>query len=182
MFSFYEPLYSPIVPETCLPRDSCGLQQMDGETFQAFLDFCFGHAKYFCLSWEKWERRRNGRVLRELEPFLAHKLLVNRWFYIQNRELNVYLYHANEASSRVLRRWYPDLFLRGYRGKQKRMPKNLCFFDEKRLFMGSISHLLICWVYPPEEGREGELKRFGGWIEKRDIHDARVELKDFIPM
>ena len=121
---------------------------------------------------------RNTDVLRhQLEPYLLHTVNTQHWFsyYVPaGYEIKVNLYRSCEETSRILARLYPQLL-----GRSRESVTNLediCFFQNGKLFLGTVSHEYICYAYPPNNKFHDVLMNICPWDVVDDALDEQIIL------
>ena len=158
-----------------------------GETFSELMNLCFKHADYFTLT--KSLRYKNvsyyislmkstGTYLRErkvekelkhaLRPFCVKRIRTLHWFcYYSEAPLEVTVYKAVAEAKAVLFKFFDDLFLEQKQPKlTPRTHEDLCFFQNGRLILGTVSHEYICHAYPQNEEFDMRLRTLGPWEEE----------------
>lgn len=161
-------------------------ETIKGERFHRFLDMCFEEATSFSLQKDFWPNKTNqSKELEvELEPYELQTIQTQKWF---GNDLTTLpeeyawvmcqkMYRATEETKDILKKYFDEVFL----GLTKQGPEStkytledICFFKEKKLFVGSISHEFMLYVYPPSEDFEREMKELGIW------EDASKNVKEF---
>ena len=133
--------------------------RLEGETFQKMMDLCFAKATSFSLS-----RYGNPGIIYNIErllmPYKIKELMVNDWFGYMGMEkpIRVFLYQANENTKHIIKNHYTDIFL------NCSCFNDLCFFKGKQMFLGTVSHELICAVNLLDESFEQEVLPLTKWI------------------
>ena len=159
-----------------------------GDAYLRLLDLCFAHADYFSLCDEnpaEWKTIPNT-VEDLLMPYRKKTLKTRQWFGYFSTEppLTVSLYQANEETKRILSACYSDLFFENQKKVPKKhveqigrdfvhlqRPEDLCFFKDRRIFFGTVSHELICTADCPDEAFETELRALAPFREPQPVRD-----------
>ncbi len=85
--------------------------------------------------------------------------------------LKVYVYEASLKANSVLKKYYSKIFLEGCK-----YPEDLCFFHEKKLLLGTVSHEKICYLYPIDKAMESRFQQLGLWKEKKYLQEEHITL------
>ena len=100
-----------------------------------------------------------------LRPFCKEKRTTLNWFcyhVTEENPLSVFLYPVNEETTLLLKEHYCDFFL-----NDNQLPlslEDLCFFQNGKLMLGTVSHEYICQVFPPDTAFRNSLFHiFDNW-------------------
>ena len=130
------------------------------KSFERFLELCFHHATAFSLRRDSFRTPAYPSCLEEqLHPYLIDSYETVQWFAysVRGGTLTELLYHAVPETLALLKENYPDVFGRNRRypnmtiqkqiGQEMFFPsilEDLCFFQGHDMFIGTVSHELIC--------------------------------------
>lgn len=127
------------------------IRNLNGQYFEEFLSACFEIGDVFSLSRNGWsnagESVESKRILSLLSPYHINTLHTENWFcqhVPQGYEKEIYLFRATEDAKKIMLSEYKSVF---YEGSVWMKPEDLCFFKNGKLFMGSLTHEDICYVY-----------------------------------
>ena len=130
------------------------VKNLCGEHFDEYVSACFNIADTFSLTKNGWstaqESLESERVLKILAPYHICTINTVRWFCQSvppGHEKEVYLFRATEASKKILLSMYRSIF---YDDSVWMTPEDLCFFKNRKLVSGSLTHERICFVYDYE--------------------------------
>lgn len=116
---------------------------------QDFLDICFSHADCFTLNEAPWTMAILKDLQLELTPFLMQEVRTPKWFgydYTSHAKgrTHAFIYRAESVAKEILLQHMPNIF---FDEKDVDTPfptlEDLCFFSNRQLFIGNISH----WSY-----------------------------------
>ncbi len=158
-------------------------ETMKGERFYRFLDMCFEEATSFSLQKDFWKNkslRSNEFCMEleaELEPYELRTIQTAKWFANDLTSLpEEYawvmcqkMYRATEETKNILKKYFCEIFLGHASDETERKEytlEDLCFFKEDKLFVGSISHEHMLYVYPPSDAFEREMTELGVWEDE----------------
>lgn len=121
-----------------------------------------------------------------LAPYLLHRLKTTRWFCYYTTKSNpqhVQIYPLNERTKELLRTYYRGLFLDDWSEAGRHwIPslEDLCFFQNGKLLLGTVSHEHICGAYPEDEALAQRFKdAIPGWEESDRFIDEQITLPEF---
>lgn len=142
---------------------------LEGDAFFSLLDFAALEADYFSLS--KTDRGKKPNPVEELlAPYLIKRITPKSW-YGNNRlscSTTELVYTVSDKSIDVLRESFSDIFLRG--GKSRRRfaaLEDLCFWKDRSMLIGTLSHELICSTNSLSAAQAEKLKRIADWREEK---------------
>lgn len=171
MLSLYEPfLDTNITPENATDEDF-KIQTIQGKKFESLLDLCFSYADVFSLTKAVWANNTSTVLEQQLAPFLIRRFQTRDWFCSKIEDgppFIVTLYHATKEAKTIIRDTFNDIFLTptdNCTGAEEPTLEDLCFFADKVLFLGSLTHEYICDVYPLDDQFEEQLCTLGKWID-----------------
>lgn len=142
-------------------NNSRSRNQVDGERFIKFLEICFSHSD--AVSFSKriltgYDNQPSG-IEQLLEPYLIKCLYPQKWYGypVISDPLAELVYTADSETLQIISSCYTDLFLKnkkklpntkfdsiGYLPKHASPLEDICFWQDKRMLVGSLSHEFIC--------------------------------------
>ena len=149
-------------------------ETIQGERFCHFLDMCFEEATSFSLQKGLWPNHKNESLEKELESYEIRNIRTLKWFgwdLTTAPEEDAWvmcqkMYRATENTKAILKKHFDEVFL-GHANNKMEVTKytleDLCFFKENKLFVGSVSHEFILYVFPPSEEFERKMNKLGIW-------------------
>ena len=146
---------------------------------KGYVSACFQKTDTFSLTKNRWGCADSGehiRVLQRLSPYHIRTLQTNHWFscYIpEGHELEVYFFRVVPEFKRIILEEYNSLFIEDNIWKKS---EDLCFFKEGRLFSGSVSHELICYVYGQGHDWDELITHHGIWEQVPDELNERIQI------
>ena len=150
-------------------------ENLTGQDFIEYISTCFHIADIFSLTRNSWftaeKNIEEQRFLQLLAPYHIRTLHTNHWFCYRvpsNYEIEVYLFHATLEAKEILLSNYDSLFLTF----PWKIPEDLCFFKNHKLFAGSVSHENICYVF------DETLSLPGVWETTASISTEQIHLPD----
>jgi hypothetical protein len=125
---------------------------VSGENFRKLLGECFSRADRFSLTVGPWYYQTNA-LWREIHPYLLNHRTTSAWFaYGEGSHPCVRLLFPTNAETRaLLEKYFDNMWLKPPEGEAKQSLEDLCFFQNGKLFFGTVSHEYICSVAPPDE-------------------------------
>lgn len=127
------------------------LENITGQLFSEYISAHISIADSFSLTKNGWSNAENSpqhsAVLNALAPYHIKTIYVNRWFchcVPDQYKMEVYLFHFTPESKEILLSHYDSIF---YNGTVWSKPEDLCFFKNKKLISGSVTHEQICFEY-----------------------------------
>ncbi|HEY8361987.1 MAG TPA: hypothetical protein VIK77_03770 [Tissierellaceae bacterium] len=162
-------------------------ENIKNEKFYKLLDLCFKVSTYFSFtenSLEKFVKSENhANFLKKLEPFFVKSYKVNHWhahYYIsKGNERNVYIFRIDDLAKQVIKDEFDNIFLlKEINGKKNftDLPEDLCFFLNKKLFLGTVTHGFICTAYPFSEKIYKDLLELGKWKTVKYSDEEQIML------
>lgn len=165
------------------PEDNAQTK-LQGEAFRKFVRICAGSADEFSLMTLGLEYEP-GRFEKMLSPWLIGTTDTDSWFgYGEGSSVKrVFRYRVTDGALDALFTCRDDIFLttapeEGADGT--RILEDLCFFENGRLFFGSISHEEDCFLWPLDDQMRSEVESLDRWhpIDWRDER-SRIALADY---
>lgn len=148
------------------------------------LEVCFRYADVFSLTEAPRFSHGERLLFEQLQPFLLSKFETRHWFrrYIRKPYSHkIRLFRACPEAKEILASKYKNLFMRS--DNEWELPEDLCFFSGKKLFMGSVTHERICYVYPENEKMRAEFMQICRWdIEIPDPAEQIILRDDYAPI
>lgn len=121
---------------------------------------------------------QNSDVLRQqLEPYLLRTIKTQHWFsyYVPTGyEITVNLYQSCEETKKILKQSYHRLL--GRSPERVTNLEDICFFQNGKLFLGTVSHEYICFAYPPNNQFYDTLTKICSWDIVDDVTDEQITL------
>ncbi len=155
------------------------LTNISGQPFEKFISFCFENADVFSLTKSSWPGAGKSnefiRVMQLLSPYHTNTVHTNHWFCYrvpEGYDIEIYLFTATAESKRIILEQYDSLF---YQDKAWDKPEDLCFFQNGRLTVGSVSHERICFLYPQTKEWMALTELCGTWEEVPDEAEEQIK-------
>ncbi len=108
--------------------------------------------------------------LRELlKPYFLKKFHTYDWYGWVNSDIDVFVYQLCDGSKEILRQYCPDLLFHLRAGKRTKTFcefEDLCFYKNKTLILGTVSHEYMCTAYPPLTD-DPHLTTIGRWYQDK---------------
>lgn len=152
----------------------------------AFIDLinlCFSRATEFSMTRGRWAASTDRSLENDLQPFLQKTIRTCNWFCYEvrpNSPLEVSVFEANETTRAIVLKYFGELFLSQYvNGKwksSKQTLEDLCFFSNDRLFMGTVTHEVLCVIYPPDTEFEATIRQNSYWIPDKNFDLQQINL------
>ncbi len=164
---------------------------LKGEKFRLLLKYCFDEADCFSLS--KWDRPSYSNYVEDmLEPYCIDKVKVTRWFAYNGADtIAEMIYETSEETLKIVSEYYQDVFLENRKrvpkkkyeqiGKQYLYPsilEDMCFFKNKQMILGTLSHEYICVARCISHDFEHKLLSIAPW-KRTDVDVYNVNMKYF---
>lgn len=143
--------------------------------FDRLLAECINTADTFSLT-EGPKLYPEGKALLDaLQPYLIKTIETQHWFsyYVpKSCKKRVYIFKVCEESVTALKEFYKGLFV----DEDTRWTtlEDLCFFLNKKLVLGTVTHEYICYFYPPTEELNEQFKELCDWQEAEDNLNERI--------
>ena len=131
----------------------------------------------FSLTEGPFESRNSDVLRQQLEPYLLRTLRIQHWFsyYVPTGyEIKVNLYQTCEETKQILKQSYHRLL--GRSSERVTNLEDICFFQNGKLFFGTVSHENICFVYPPNNQFYDTLTKICSWDIVDDVTDEQITL------
>ena len=146
--------------------------------FDGLLTECFNTADTFSLT-EGPKLYPEGKALLDaLQPYSIKTIETQHWFsyYVpESCKKRVYIFKVCEESAMALREFYKGLFV----DEDTRWTtlEDLCFFLNKKLLLGTVTHEYICYFYPLTEAIKERFKGLCDWQEVEDDLNELISYK-----
>ena len=151
------------------------------EESNLILDLCFETCDYFSLS-IVFSGATDHDLQKELSPYVCGELVTKEWFvYSSTPPLVVATYPIHPKTISIVKKYYSNIFIcaLNINHRLEQLLQDLCFFKEDSLVLGTVSHELICHVYPPNQDFEKRiLNSYAHWKYSSD-NWSQINLKDF---
>ena len=168
------------------PEDEEGTN-LRGEAFRRLVRLCAGRADELTLMRLVDDTEQSITPLEEaLAPWVTGTTKTDSWFGYGEGSTPKLVFRCpvTEGLLALLFARYDDIFLtsdpeRGS-GWEMGVLEDLCFFENGRLFFGSVSHETECFLWPLDEEMRREAERLDRWepIDWRDER-SRIALTDY---
>ena len=169
------------------------------DRFDAFFDLCFEVSDYFSFTTRNFHNQDEEdykNFLQELQPFFVKKFETLHWFcyYIQkNQSLEVNVFRSDNQAKSIIRKYFDNIFLHhcsqnvSFDGAVKKaMPEDLCFYIKNMLFIGTVSHACICYMFPPNDEVKNRFERICKWeildYEKEKDEQCCIDGNEYLRM
>ncbi|MBQ8370760.1 MAG: hypothetical protein IJY35_12355 [Clostridia bacterium] len=100
-------------------------------------------------------QQRKNPLRDALKPYFVQKFTTYHWYGWFNRELEIFVYRCCPQTREILAEYCPELFIHSIKDKYTviRHPEfeDLCFYQDGRMILGSLSHEYMCTIYPPDD-------------------------------
>lgn len=136
---------------------------------------CFRLSDSFSLTEGPCGSTKAKSLLHLLEPYLVGTIETQHWFcyYVpKGYEKRVHIFRSCDESKKILMDSYESLFLNG--NSKLEIAEDVCFFSKRKLFMGTVTHENICYVYPPNDESQLSFQRILTWETTDD--DKREQI------
>lgn len=157
----------------------------DSEYIQ-LMHLCFSRATLFSMTRAKWDSSTNESLEKDLKPFLKKTIKTCHWFCYGVREdspLDILIFQANRETEGSILKYFRDIFLHHrYNGEWRSSTQtleDLCFFSQNRLFLGTVTHEELCYIYPPDKQFESFIRGNSYWIAEVDSYKQQVNLSQY---
>lgn len=156
------------------------------ENFYKLMDICFEVSTYFTLAHNEILRdEQTGdmyELLQKLEPFFIKRIITTDWHrhYVtdENKHI-VYLHKVTEESKKIICDTFDNIFLKKRENGELLslyLLEDLCFFIDKKMFLGTVSHEGYCTVYTEKEEMYNKIKILGDFEEVDFLDDEQIIL------
>lgn len=148
-------------------------ENIENEQLREFLDVCFSYADVFSLTKGYFADAETEKMLDRLKPYLIKDIKTTHWFsyYVMpDNKKHVYLFKVCPESREIVIELYKSLLF----GMGDEPLEDLCFFRDKKLFLGTVSHERICFLYPVNDEMALAFKRICDWEEVDDISAEQI--------
>jgi len=170
---------------------------LENQAFSSFLHVCLQYADTFSLSKTIPDGYEDvpGALEIQLQPYRLGTIHPKKWYGYPTITQNTVqmIYSCCPASMELLDYCYRDIYLRqrnklshptmdtiGTKPKWRGKPEDLCFWKQKRLILGTVTHETICTTGLIEDGFAEELLKLASWkvtdIPMHSIPDISYEI------
>ena len=153
--------------------------------FHALMDICFEYSDYFTLGFDdnSFCSSNHYSLEAELAPYLLCTQKVDLW-YCYTPAFNVlHVFKAIPETQKIIDKYCNSIYfdeIDNQCGRQQFKYCDLCFFREDQLFLGTISHEHMAYIYSPFEDIWIDLLNAGHWIEPYYPSPSQLRLSNFI--
>lgn len=158
-------------------------------SFERLLQECFRISDSFSLTPPRKDALSASGIdlLQCLSPYKIGTIKTHRWFsnYAPPWEksgMQVFVFRSCKETQKILMERYQHLFFTDPKAEWYNL-QDLCFFIDKVLFMGTLSHENICFfypLYPPNEAVEASVRRICPWEDKPDSFTEWINYENMI--
>lgn len=155
------------------------------KAFASIMNLCLHKSKFFSLTYHSYPGKTN-ELITELFKYRYRRIKTTQWFSytrLPDNPLEIFLYPSNSSTMAILKRYYTGFFLDNVYDKTLQWTQSLedlCFFGEDKLIMGTVSHEMICNVYPPDDNFLTQLMSDYGYWTYSDDDRGQIYLSDYI--
>ena len=164
-----------MLPDTSISNDK----------FCTMLDACLNDCEYFTLTRSSYtyeegyiesvKQVRGNKIIvvdlkAEFSDFLLNDYDTRNWYgYLMPRFLNdgfflnVSVYRFNNITKSKIKNTFPNIFLRDE--NHVFLYEDICFFENGKLLLGTVSHAAACTIYPTSEAQLLKFKELASWNE-----------------
>ncbi len=162
------------------------IEEFTEKEFEELLDICFENATFFALTRELSVKKENydekDTFAMDLSKYEITSYKTKKWFGYNFGDqvgptFKVYVYKSNQYAKEAIRKHTKDLLLHDVT-KTPFTLENLCFFKDKTLFLGTVSHAGICRVYPFDLTIEKKITSLGTWSKYEYSDNYQFELTE----
>ena len=143
------------------------VKNIEGENFIKLMNYLFERTSYFSLCKTKWNTPTQTKILEELEPYLVKQIDTNYWLYcdLGNDLYNIHIYTVNEETKKIISNSYKSLFSKDKYGNVAELPEDLCFFENEKLVLGTISTSGSAYMFETPGISMEYMEALGEWEE-----------------
>lgn len=166
--------------------------ELNTNEYKNIVSTCFDKADFYSL------RERLGgyddEIYFESEDFIkamsVHEIAsieTYNWhgYYLVGRSpspFKIHFYESNEVTKKMFITQYNNMFMENSNGISSYY-EDICFFKNRKLFLGTISHEDMCNFFPFSEDLQTQITMNGSWQEMESHPDYQTELGfDFMPL
>lgn len=131
-----------------------------GEEFKNFLNYCLEYSTYFSLTFHKYEENKYSECYKMLEKHLIKIVKTYTWYNYKTIEnpLTIGIYNSNVYVLNNLLNQFDSLF------KNKgNWTEDLCFFCNENLLFGSVTHIKMAQLFLKSELEISNFEKFAQW-------------------
>lgn len=139
------------------------------DCFNNLIEECFNVADTFSLTKGPDLYPEGKALLEQLNPYFVKTIETQHWFsyYVPAPyKKKIYIFKACDESKNAILESYPGLFMDEL--TQWTTLEDLCFFIDKKLLLGTVSHEYICYCYPPTDDINKHFKKICNWKKTDD--------------
>ncbi|MCR5374946.1 MAG: hypothetical protein K6E39_06240 [Lachnospiraceae bacterium] len=148
-------------------------ESIENEQLREFLDVCFSYADTFSLTKGYFVDAETEKMLDRLKPYLIKDIKTTHWFsyyVLPDNKKHVHIFRVCSESREIVTELYKSLFF----GMGEGPLEDICFFKDKKLFIGTVSHESICFLYPINDEMALAFKGICDWEEVDDISAEQI--------
>ncbi|MBR0434784.1 MAG: hypothetical protein IJK13_02115 [Lachnospiraceae bacterium] len=148
-------------------------ENIENGQLREFLDVCFSYADVFSLTKGYFADAETEKMLDRLKPYLIKDIKTTHWFsyyVMSDNKKHVYIFKVCSESREIVIELYKSLLF----GMGDEPLEDLCFFRDRKLFLGTVSHERICFLYPVDDEMTLAFKRICDWEEVDDISAEQI--------
>lgn len=144
-----------------------------GEKFREFISYCLEQSTYFSLTLHDCNEDIKNNALAEIDKYSYKSIQTYSWYCYKTFEkpLSISLYY----STKELVDWFVNFFNSLFEFESQGI-EDICFFRNKNLLFGSVSHEKIAQLFLSSEKEILKYETYSRW-EKISIHQD----KEYIP-
>jgi len=145
------------------------------------LKVCFKYADVFSLKRAYFTSDDEIKLLEELRPYLLKVIKSCHWFcyYVPERNImEIQLFRACPETKKILRDHFNRYFYVENELQKSELPEDVSFFRQNKLFMGTVMHEGMCYVYPPTEESAAEFMQICKWDTVKAKPAEQIILRD----
>lgn len=143
-------------------------ENITGQAFNNLMEFCFKNSSFFSLTVKHSKTKHSFNEIETLlEPFLITKLKTDIWYECfnldeYNDELLVHIFESNNFTKNIILKLVDNVFMDTLNNDI--LYENLCFFSDRTILLGSISHAEFLNMYTDDIN----LSEVGVWEKEND--------------
>jgi len=154
------------------------------EEHERLIEICVENATVFTLTKEESLSKESYGEMdtfpKELSKNEITSFETRSWhgyYQVEGRALplKVYVYKSDNYALKVLKRHTKNLFLKDVIDSGFKL-HDICFFRDKTLFLGTISHESLCNFFPFDSKVKSEILSLGEWLEFPCHEDHQTKL------
>jgi len=166
-------------------------ENISGNNFIQLLDICFGLSSYLSLTKPilsacQFDVDLCDKIAEDMVEFKIKTIYTRSWFSyviyegtVPKNIFEIYIFKANEQTKEIIKKYYNNLFfdIKDIEERRKTiMLEDICFFKNKKLFLGTVSHEYICSLYTDDidDENKSKLLSLAKWKEKKDRKEEQI--------